>query len=64
MNELPRLILARDHIQHGLTRKELAGRCRTGSLVRVRQGVYVDGLSWRALPEWEQYRVRVRGFRH
>jgi hypothetical protein len=59
MNELPRLILARDHIQHGLTRKELAGRCRTGSLVRVRQGVYVDGLSWRALPEWEQYRVRV-----
>ncbi|XAS63517.1 type IV toxin-antitoxin system AbiEi family antitoxin domain-containing protein [Micrococcaceae bacterium Sec5.8] len=59
MNELPKLILAREHIQHGLTPKELASRCRSGALVRVRRGVYVDGGVWRALKPWEQYRVRV-----
>ncbi|MFF2030002.1 hypothetical protein [Arthrobacter sp. NPDC058192] len=59
MNELPRLILAREHIQHGLTPKELAERCRLGALVRVRQGVYVDGEAWRALQPWQQYRLRV-----
>ena len=59
MNELPRLILTREHIEQGVTPKELAGRCRTGALVRLRQGVYVDGRSWRALRPWEQYRVRV-----
>jgi hypothetical protein len=59
MNELPRLILAREHVQQGLTPKELAKRCRSGALVRVRHGVYVDGEAWRALQPWEQYRIRV-----
>lgn len=59
MTELPRLILAREHVQQGLTPKELARRCRSGSLVRVRQGIYVDGATWRALQPWEQYRVHV-----
>lgn len=59
MNELPRLILTRDHIQRGMAPKELASRCRSGALVRVRQGVYVDGGAWRALSPWDQYRVRV-----
>lgn len=59
MKELPRLILAREHVQLGLTPKQLAGRCNSGALVRVRHGVYVDGASWQALEEWEQYRVRV-----
>lgn len=59
MKELPRLILAREHVQQGLTPKELAKRCRSGVLVRVRQGVYVDGEAWRALQPWEQYRLRV-----
>lgn len=59
MNELPRLILTREHIQHGLSPKELASRYRSGALVRLRQGVYVDGGVWRALSPWEQYRVRV-----
>lgn len=59
MNEMPKLILTREHIQQGLTPKELASRCRSGALVRVRQGVYVDGGVWRALNPWEQYRVRV-----
>jgi hypothetical protein len=59
MNELPRLILTRDHVQQGVTPKELASRCKSGALVRVRQGVYVDGNAWRALKFWEQYRLRV-----
>ncbi|WP_427006427.1 hypothetical protein [Pseudarthrobacter sp. H2] len=59
MNELPRLILTREHMQQGVTPKELAHRCRSGALVRVRQGIYVDGNAWRALKFWEQYRVRV-----
>ncbi|WP_160664009.1 hypothetical protein [Pseudarthrobacter sp. ATCC 49987] len=59
MSDLPKLILTREHIQQGLTPKELASRCRSGALVRVRQGVYVDGGVWRALNPWDQYRVRV-----
>ena len=59
MTELPRMILAREHLQQGISHKELARRCRSGALVRVRHGVYVDGEAWRALQPWEQYRVRV-----
>lgn len=59
MTELPRLILASEHLHHGLTPKELARRCKSGALVRLRHGVYVDGPSWRALQPWERYRVRV-----
>ncbi len=59
MNELPRLILARERAHHGLTPKELARRCGAGSLIRLRHGVYVDGPSWQELQPWEQYRVRV-----
>lgn len=60
MNELPPLILARERIQQGLASKQLARACGSGALVRIRHGVYVDGASWRALEEWEQYRLRVR----
>lgn len=59
MKELPKLILTRENVQQGLTPKELASRCRSGALVRVRRGVYVDGGAWRALKPWEQYRIRV-----
>lgn len=59
MHELPKLILTRESIQLGLDPKELARRCRSGALVRVRRGVYVDGGAWRALNPWEQYGVRV-----
>jgi hypothetical protein len=59
MNNLPRLILAREHVQQGVTPNELAKRCRSGGLVRVRHGVYVDGEAWRGLQPWEQYRLRV-----
>ncbi|KUM33356.1 type IV toxin-antitoxin system AbiEi family antitoxin domain-containing protein [Arthrobacter sp. EPSL27] len=59
MKELPKLILTRENVQQGLTPKDLARRCRSGALVRVRRGVYVDGGIWRALEPWDQYRVRV-----
>lgn len=59
MNALPRLILAREHVQQGITPKQMAQRCQTGAIVRVRQGVYVDGEAWRALQPWNQYRLRV-----
>lgn len=59
MSELPRLLLAREHLQLGLTPQQLAARCRAGALMRVRHGVYVDGPAWEALSEWEKYRVRV-----
>jgi hypothetical protein len=59
MTELPPLILARDRILHSLTAKELARRCASGQLIRVRHGVYVDGAAWQELQKWEQYRVRI-----
>ncbi|MFH5878499.1 hypothetical protein [Arthrobacter sp. NA-172] len=59
MTDLPRLILSRDQLYHGLTAKELARRAKAGTLHRVRQGVYVDGVAWAELKPWEQYRVRV-----
>lgn len=59
MTELPRLLLARDHIQHGLTAKDLAKHNRSGALFRVRHGVYTNGAAWKQLKPWEQYRVRI-----
>lgn len=59
MSELPRLILAREYLQLGLTPKQLAARCRAGALTRIRHGVYVDGPAWAALSEWEKYRLGV-----
>ncbi|MFJ6078656.1 hypothetical protein ACIQC0_10190 [Pseudarthrobacter sp. NPDC092419] len=60
MQDLPRLLLARDRVAHGLTSEDLGKRVRNGELVRVRHGVYVDGQAWRDLKPWEQYRVRVQ----
>jgi hypothetical protein len=60
MQELPRLLLARDRIAHGLTSEDLGKRVRAGELVRVRHGVYVDGKTWQDLKPWEQYRIRVQ----
>ncbi|MDQ0866416.1 type IV toxin-antitoxin system AbiEi family antitoxin domain-containing protein [Arthrobacter globiformis] len=54
MAELPRLVLAREHIQQGLTPRTLTRRCSSGAPVRLRHGVYVDGEQWRSLQPWEQ----------
>ena len=59
MTQLPRLLLSRDHLVHGIALKELARRAKVSGLYRVRQGVYVDGAAWAALKPWEQYRVGV-----
>lgn len=60
MMDLPRLVLARDRMQQGLTSKMLARQCNSGMLVRIRHGVYVDGAAWGELRPWEQYRLRVQ----
>lgn len=60
MTELPPLLLTRDRNLHGLSADDLAKRVRSGALVRVRHGVYVDGPTWRGMKPWEQYRVRVQ----
>src|SRR5215207_4961316 len=60
MPDLPPLLLSRDRLLHGLSPNELAKRVKSGALVRVRHGVYVDGLIWQNLKPWEQYRLRVQ----
>jgi hypothetical protein len=60
MTDLPPFLLSRDRILHGLSANDLAKRVRSGALVRVRHGVYVDGPRWRAMKPWQQYRVRVQ----
>ncbi|WP_314194875.1 type IV toxin-antitoxin system AbiEi family antitoxin domain-containing protein [uncultured Arthrobacter sp.] len=60
MAELPRLILAREHMQQGLTPRILARRCSSGALVRLRHGVYVDGEAGGSLQPWDQYRLQVQ----
>ena len=60
MPDLPPLLLSRDRLLHGLVPNELAKRVRSGALVRVRHGIYVDGEAWRAMKPWEQYRLRVQ----
>jgi len=60
MTDLPPFLLSRDRILHGLSANDLAKRVRSGALVRVRHGVYVDGPTWRAMKPWRQYRVRVQ----
>ena len=60
MTDLPPFLLSRDRILHGLSANDLAKRVRSGALVRVRHGVYIDGPTWRAMKLWQQYRVRVQ----
>ncbi|MCU1518829.1 MAG: hypothetical protein JWQ75_3550 [Pseudarthrobacter sp.] len=60
MADMPPLLLARDRIQHGFTAKDLAKRVQSGSLARIRHGVYTDGATWRNLKPWEQYRLRIQ----
>ncbi|MFC8521980.1 hypothetical protein [Pseudarthrobacter sp. NPDC057230] len=60
MTDLPPLLLSRDRNLHGLSANDLAKRVRSGALVRVRHGIYIDGPAWRAMKPWEQYRVRIQ----
>lgn len=60
MPDLPPLLLSRDRLLHGLSSNEIARRVKAGTLVRIRHGVYTDGETWRAMKQWEQYRLRVQ----
>jgi hypothetical protein len=60
MTDLPPLLLSRDRNLLGLSANDLAKRVRSGALVRVRHGIYIDGPAWRAMKPWEQYRVRIQ----
>ncbi|MGO4858027.1 type IV toxin-antitoxin system AbiEi family antitoxin domain-containing protein [Arthrobacter sp. 2MCAF14] len=59
MNTLPRLILAKDLSRIGLTTRALSAQARSGKLVRIRHGVYVEAVRWNELQPWERYRLRV-----
>ncbi|WP_155849573.1 hypothetical protein [Arthrobacter sp. H20] len=38
---------------------QLQRQCRTGTLVRVRHGIYIGDAVWKELDRWDRYRVRV-----
>lgn len=53
------LILAREQQRAGLHRKILARQAERGTLVRLRQGVYVPADEWEHLAWWEQYLLQI-----
>ena len=59
MTVLPKLVLTRDLASIGVSTRQLPAAVKAGTLVRIRQGVYVDAVSWKGLQAWEQYRVRI-----
>ncbi|MCC9176019.1 endonuclease domain-containing protein [Arthrobacter sp. zg-Y179] len=56
----PELIFTADAEAHGTDRRALASSCRSGQLIRLRAGVYVQAEEWQHLSPWEQQRVRIR----
>lgn len=60
MTVLPSLILTRDLASLGLNTRQLPSAVKAGTLVRIRQGVYIDAAEWKALRPWDQYRVRIQ----
>ncbi len=55
----PAFLYASDAEAYGDGRRSLAVRCRSGELVRVRAGVYLQADDWLQLPSWEKNRVRI-----
>lgn len=56
----PALIFSADAEAGGTDRRSLALSCRSGKLVRLRPGVYVQADDWQNLPPWERQRARIR----
>ncbi|WP_370646488.1 type IV toxin-antitoxin system AbiEi family antitoxin domain-containing protein [Arthrobacter sp. zg-Y238] len=56
----PELIFTADAEAHGTDRRALASSCRSGQLIRLRHGVYMQADEWQGLSPWEQQRVRIR----
>ncbi|WP_236557598.1 type IV toxin-antitoxin system AbiEi family antitoxin domain-containing protein [Arthrobacter sp. 9AX] len=42
MPDFPSLLLSRDRLLYGLTPDDLANHVKSGALVRVRHGVYIE----------------------
>ena len=59
MRPLPKLILAKNLTLIGASSRPLPAQAKAGTLVRVRQGVYVDAAEWKGLQSWDQYRLRI-----
>lgn len=59
MAALPKLTLTKNLTSIGLCARPLPAAVKAGTLVRIRQGVYVDVSDWKGLQPWQQYRVRV-----
>lgn len=59
MTVLPKLVLTKDLASIGISTRQLPAAVKSGALVRIRQGVYVDAAVWKGLEMWEQYNVRV-----
>jgi hypothetical protein len=59
MTTLPRLILTKNLTRIGANPRPLSADAKTGRLVRIRQGVYVDAAEWNGLQGSERYRLRI-----
>ncbi|KIS25682.1 hypothetical protein TV39_19440 [Arthrobacter sp. SPG23] len=59
MRALPRLILTRHLAETGASTRSLPAAVKSGALVRIRQGVYVEASAWAGLAAWQQYRLRI-----
>lgn len=59
MSPLPRLILTRHLAEAGASTRPLPAAVKAGSLVRIRQGVYVEASVWAELAVWQRYRLRI-----
>ena len=59
MSKLPRLILTRHLAETGASTRPLPAAVKSGSLVRIRQGVYVEALAWDGLAAWQRYRLKI-----
>lgn len=59
MSPLPRLILTRHLADAGASTRPLPAAVKAGSLVRIRQGVYVEASAWAELTVWQRYRLRI-----
>lgn len=60
----PKLIHSSDLALTGEDPRTLAKLSQRGTLVRIRQGVYVDKNQWRKLSKNAQYGLRAEAFRH
>jgi hypothetical protein len=59
MVDLPRLVLAKDLALIGASSRPLSAAAKSGRLLRLRHGIYVERDRWMNLNFWQQYRLQV-----